>query len=225
MKISLIIPSKNESESLQKVILEAKKFNFINEIIVVVDNHADTSINVIKKFNIKLIIQKNKGYGAAIIEGFKNISNEYGCIFNADYSFDPNYLSKMINKTNNYQFIFGSRYKIGGSSDDDTIITYIGNKIFTFLSKYLLGIMLSDVLYTYVLCHAKSFKKLKLTKHDFRLCIELPYQVKKNNYNYSDISMKERKRFSGQKKVNELRDGYLILLEIINTFFKRIKNE
>jgi hypothetical protein len=37
--------------------------------------------------------------------------------------------------------------------------------------------------------------------------------------------MKERKRFSGQKKVNELRDGYLILLEIINTFFKKIKNE
>ena len=85
MKISLIIPSKNESESLEKVILEAKKFNFINEIIVVVDNHADTSINVIKKFNIKLIIQKDKGYGAAIIEGFNNISNEYGCIFNADY--------------------------------------------------------------------------------------------------------------------------------------------
>ena len=85
--------------------------------------------------------------------------------------------------------------------------------------------MISDVLYTYVLCHATSFKKLKLTKHDFRLCIELPYQVKKNNYNYSDISMKERKRFSGQKKVNELRDGYLILLEIINTFFKKIKNE
>ena len=26
--------------------------------------------------------------------------------------------------------------------------------------------------------------------------------------------MKERKRFSGQKKVNELKDGYLILLEI-----------
>jgi glycosyltransferase involved in cell wall biosynthesis len=53
VKISLIIPSKNESESLEKVILEAEKFNFINEIIVVVDNHADTLINVIKNFNIK----------------------------------------------------------------------------------------------------------------------------------------------------------------------------
>ena len=32
---------------------KAEKFNFINEIIVVVDNHADTLINVIKNFNIK----------------------------------------------------------------------------------------------------------------------------------------------------------------------------
>ena len=28
--------------------------------------------------------------------------------------------------------VFGSRYMDKGSSEDDTIITYIGNKIFTF---------------------------------------------------------------------------------------------
>ena len=51
-------------------------------------------------------------------------------------------LSQMITKINKYQFVFGSRYVKNASSDDDTIITFIGNKIFTFLSKKLLKIKL-----------------------------------------------------------------------------------
>ena len=78
----------------------------------------------------------------------------------------------MITKINKYQFVFGSRYAKNASSDDDTIITFIGNKIFTFLSKKLLKIKLTDVLFTYVLCNVKSFKNLKLKNNDFRLCIK-----------------------------------------------------
>ena len=127
----------------------------------------------------------------------------------------------MINKTNKYQFIFGSRYIKNGSSDDDTIITFIGNKIFTFIAKLLLKIKLSDVLFTYVLCNVKNFKKLQLKESDFRLCIELPLTVKNNHFKYTEIAVRERKRFSGKKKVNELKDGFLILVKIIVSLFNK----
>jgi glycosyltransferase involved in cell wall biosynthesis len=123
--ISLIIPSKNEKESIEKTIREVLSYSFINEIIIVVDSHHDNSIRVAKKFNIKIIVQKKRGFGSAIIEGFNNAKNKYACIFNADYSFNPKYLKEMINKTSEYQFIFGSRYMKNGSSDDDTIITFV----------------------------------------------------------------------------------------------------
>lgn len=224
--ISLIIPTKNEKESLKKTIREILNYKFINEIIIVVDSHQDNSIGVSKKINsdkIKVIIQKKYGYGSAIIEGFNHAKNKYACIFNADYSFNPKSLNEMIDKTDKYQFVFGSRYIENASSDDDTIITFIGNKIFTFLSKKLLKIKLTDVLFTYVLCNVKSFRNLKLRNNDFRLCIELPLKVQRKKYSYTEIPTSERKRFSGKKKVNELKDGYLILLEILNNFFK-IKN-
>ena len=32
-------------------------------------------------------------------------------------------------------FVFGSRYMKDASSDDDTLITYVGNKIFSFLGN------------------------------------------------------------------------------------------
>jgi glycosyltransferase involved in cell wall biosynthesis len=223
--ISLIIPAKDEMESLETTLREIFSYRFINEVIIVVDSYKDNSISIAKKFNTKVVVQKKKGFGSAIIEGFNHAKNKYACIFNADYSFNPKYLKRMIKKTNKYQFIFGTRYMQNGSSDDDTIITFIGNKIFTYLSKKLLKIKLSDVLLTYVLCNVTAFKKLNLKSYDFRICIELPAKVQKNNYYYKELGIKERKRFSGQKKVNELRDGYLILLEIINTFFRGIKNE
>ena len=219
--ISLIIPAKNEKESLGKTIREVLSYQFVNEIIVVVDSKNDNSINVVKKYNVKIVIQKKRGYGSAIITGFNYASNEYGCIFNADFSFNPKYLKSMINKTNKYQFIFGSRYIKNGSSDDDTIITFIGNKIFTFLAKLLLKIKLSDVLFTYVLCNVKNFKKLQLKESDFRLCIELPLKVENNHFKYTEIPVRERKRFLGKKKVNELRDGLLILIKIIICLFKK----
>ena len=70
-KISLIIPCKNEVESLGAVLNEVKNNEHVDEIIVVVDSEDDNSIPIINNFDCELIIQKRKGYGSAIIEGFK----------------------------------------------------------------------------------------------------------------------------------------------------------
>ena len=215
---SLIIPCKNEVESLGAVLEEIKDNKFVDEIIVVVDNDNDNSIPIIKDYNGKLIIQKKKGYGAAITEGFKVAKNKFGCIYNADYSFDPKYFAELSKLTEEYDFIFGSRYKGTGGSDDDTIITFIGNKIFTFITKHILRIKLSDILFTYVVCNVEKFNILNLKNNDFKFCIELPTKIKKQNFSYTDLEMFERKRFDGKKKVNVIKDGFLISLEIIKNF-------
>jgi glycosyltransferase involved in cell wall biosynthesis len=220
-KISIIIPCKDEKLSLDKVLTELKKIKLINEIIVVVDNKKDKSIKVIKKNNCRYIVQKNKGYGSAIIEGFKKAKNNYGCIFNADHSFIPKYLPKMQTLSQKNDFIFGTRYKGNSGSEDDNLLTYTGNKIFSFICRNFLNIKLTDVLYTYVLCNTKKFNLLKFKNHDFRFCIELPYNVSKKSFKYTEIPMFERKRFAGKKKVNEFKDGFLISLEIIRCFFSK----
>ena len=219
-KISLIIPAKNEVESLETVLLEVKNNNLIGEIIVIVDSELDNSVAIAKKFNCKLVIQKNNGYGSAIIEGFKNANNEFGCIFNADHSFDPKYLDGLVKESEKNDFVFGTRYNILSGSDDDTIVTLIGNKIFSFITNKILKIKLTDILFTYVLCNVEKFNKLNLKNHDFKLCIELPAKVKQNNFQYSEIPIFERKRYGGKKKVNAIKDGFLILIEIIKNFKK-----
>ena len=70
-KISLIIPSKNEVESLEAVLLELKNNNLIGEIIVIVDNELDNSVPVAKKFNCKLVIQKKMDMGRQLLKDLK----------------------------------------------------------------------------------------------------------------------------------------------------------
>ncbi|WP_440679603.1 glycosyltransferase family 2 protein [Candidatus Pelagibacter sp. HIMB1517] len=219
--LTLIIPCKNEKGNILKVINEVTVYSFIKQILIVVDKNSEKRQikKMLSKFkNVKIIKQSKKGYGSAIIEGFKRTNTKYGCIFNADYSFHPKYLSLMLKNKKKLPFTFGSRYKKNGSTDDDDMFTFVGNMFFTSLCKLLFNFKLSDVLYTYVMCDVKSFNKLKMNSQDFTFCIELPYKVNQK-FNYNEIAMHERKRFSGVKKVNNIKDGFLILIKILKFFF------
>ena len=122
----------------------------------------------------------------------------------------------------NFEFIFSTRYRKPGGSDDDTFLTFIGNYFFTFLCKILFRLNISDVLYTYVMGKTTAFQDLALKYNDFTFCIELPIKAKFKSFRMFDFPSYERPRISGKKKVNELRDGFLILISILRLFiFKK----
>lgn len=217
--LTLIIPAKNERESLPRVLDELVKFQ-LNIIIVLEPSDLDT-INAVSNYNCKVIKQINKGYGDAIKLGLDHVETDYFCIFNADGSFLPEELTKIykIAKEDQIDFVFGSRYMKNGSSEDDTFITLLGNKIFTFLGNILFSLNISDILYTFVLGSSKSAQKLNLEKKDFSFCVELPIKAKKFGYKLKDCPSYERARFAGKKKVNAFKDGFLILISMIKLIF------
>ena len=217
--LTLIIPAKNESDSLPIFLDELKSFE-TKKIIIMEKRDLLTRNSIKLDENTKIIDQKTNGYGAAIIEGINNCETKFACIINADGSMNPSYLSSMLNNCQNVDFVFTSRYmKPGGGSEDDTLITLIGNKIFSFLGNFLFKLDISDILFTYVLGKTESFKKLNLSSRDFRLCVEIPISAKKKNLNYKSIPCYERKRIAGSKKVNEIKDGFLILCGILSRLF------
>ena len=65
----------------------------------------------------------------------------------------------------------------------------------------------------------ERFNNLDISSKDFRFCVEVPIKMQKNNYLYSSVPSYEKKRIAGIKKVNNFKDGFLILFEIIKLFF------
>ena len=215
--LTLIIPAKNEKESLPRVLQNLKNYNY--QVIVSLQKNDLETKNSIKNFDVIIHQQTGIGYGNSITEGINKCSTKYFCIFNADGSFEIKDLEKMLIKCKNNDFVFASRYLRGGGSDDDTMITYIGNKIFSLMGRLLFSLNLSDILYTYVLGKTSKFKELNIKSNDFRFCVEFPIKIKILKMNYVSIPSYEKKRIGGKKKVNEFKDGFLILSAIIKLFF------
>ena len=217
--LTLVIPVKNESESLPTVLSNLNNFNCKK--IIVIDPLDNETFEVTKNFNCKTVMQKNKGYGNALIEGINSVQTSFLCIFNADGSFNSDELISMRNKiiSNNYDFIFASRYQENGKSDDDNLITMLGNFFFTKLGKIFFSLPITDILYTFVLGKTESFKKLNLKEQSFGFCVELPIKAKRNDMRLCSVSAHEKIRIAGEKKVNEFRDGFIILLSMLKLFF------
>ena len=209
--LTLIIPAKNESESLPKVLGELKEFDV--NIKIILHREDVMTIDSIKNFNCDIVYQSNKGYGDALIQGILETKTKYFCIFNADGSFNPNELGNMLDKTKmlDLDFNFASRYQKGAGSDDDTLITSIGNFIFTTIGKIFFKLTITDILYTFVLGKTDSAKKINLTETDFCFCVELPIKARRLNLSMISQPSWERKRIAGKKKVNEFQDGLKIL--------------
>ena len=220
--LTLIIPAKNEAESLPIVLNELKKYNYKTDI-VLHSTDIDT-IQVIKEYDVNIVYQDNLGYGDALIHGIKQCKTKYFCIFNADGSFNPSEIKKMyeVLQAKKLDFIFASRYQASSGSEDDTMITLVGNYIFTCIGKIFFRLNISDILYTFVIGKTEKANILDLKQKDFSFCVELPIKAKKMRMELGCINSYERMRIAGKKKVNAFKDGLLILKHMIKMFFMKL---
>lgn len=220
--LTLVIPAKKEKESLPQVLYELKEYKL--KILVILEESDRETIESINNFDCNIIYQSKKGYGNALIEGINKVDTKYFCIFNADGSFNPAELKSMYEKITfeHNDIVFSSRYEKGCSSEDDTIVTYIGNFIFTKLGNLFFKLKITDILYTFVMGDTEKIKNLNLNSQDFVFCIELPIKSQINNLKIATSKSNERARIGGKKKVNAIRDGFYILIGLIKIYFNKL---
>ncbi len=214
--LTLIIPAKNEKDALPSVLAEIEKLDC--KITVSLKEDDIDTVESIKGKRADLYYQLGKGYGNSLKEAINNCKTKYFCIFNADGSFEHNDIQKMYNLIDNNDFVFTSRYLPNAGSDDDTIVTFIGNQFFSKLGNLLFSLKINDILYTFLMGRTDSFKKLDINSDDFKFCVELPIKMEIAKMKYTSIPSFEKKRIAGVKKVNAFLDGFLILIEILKLF-------
>lgn len=219
MKVSLIIPTKDESGVIGSVLKEVPK-NIIDEIIVI-DGHSTDATEKEAKAQLRLgrdkfILQRKKGFGNALLQAFKIAKGDVVVIMNADGSHNPKDIQALLKKIGQgYEYAMASRYIKEGRSDDDTMIRFIGNKTLTFLTNLLHKTNVTDSLHFFTAITNKDLKKLHLISPGFELCIEILIRAHKAGLKFAEIPVVERPRFAGKSKVNALSAGWKILMVII----------
>ncbi len=222
MKVSLIIPTRSEAGAIGRVLAEIPK-NIIYEIIVIdghsQDNTAKEARAQLRRGKDKFILQKKKGFGAALLEAFKKASGDVIIIMNGDGSHNPKNIPSLIKKIREgNSYVMASRYARGGKSDDDTIVRFIGNRALTFLTNLIHNTGVSDSLYFFTAIIRKDLKKLHLVSPGFELCIELLIKAHKAGLKFAEVPVTERPRFAGKSKVNAFFAGMKILRVILQKY-------
>lgn len=85
MKTTAIVPVYNEEKTVEKILKILDSHSRINKIIVVDDCSTDDSLNIIKKFVVKIIsLDKNGGKGGAVKIASKFVTTELVLLLDAD---------------------------------------------------------------------------------------------------------------------------------------------
>jgi len=152
MKVTLLIPCLNESETIDSAVVEAKKYGgkyFKKDFEVLVSDNGSTdgTVDKLQRIkNIRIINTPIRGYGAALHYGILSAHGTYVIFADADLSYNFKDIEKFIKYLNSdYDLILGSRIK--GKIDSRAmpyLNRYIGTPILTFLIQIIYGINTSD---------------------------------------------------------------------------------
>ena len=119
MKVSIIIPIRNEELLLKKIVeqLENKLEGLSCEIILINDFSTDNTFSILEKLiqnknQFKLYNNKKRGLGGAITEGIDKSTGESICIMMSDLSDDIEDFKRYydIIKEEKIDAVFGSRF-------------------------------------------------------------------------------------------------------------------
>ncbi len=218
MKVSVILPSRNEEQLLKNAILDVfkyiknKKYSF--EILVVENGSDDNTEEIIRNLQkahkeIKLLKSK-PGYGYALRKGIENAAGEFIIIFNVDF-YDLRLIDLIDIDLYGRDFIIGSKmanWSKDKRSKTRKFVSYLFNKYLNIA----LGFKGSDT-------HGIKIIKREVIKNVYKKCkttsgifdTELVIRAQRAGYKFADfpVTVEEKRppRFT-QRLIDTPKDIY-----------------
>jgi dolichol-phosphate mannosyltransferase len=237
MKLSIVIPAYNESESITETLtslytaLLAK--NIPHEILVVNDNSKDTTLEVLTELKTdipSMVIHTNlgpNGFGYAVRYGLDRFTGDVVAVMMADLSDSPEDLVAFYTKIQEgYDCVFGSRWIKGGAVYDYPFLKKRINRLANWIVKVVFRLKYNDCTNAFKMYRKETIEGIKpfLSPH-FNLTLELPLKAIVRGYSYAIVpnSWTNRKYGESKLKIKEMGSRYffIMLYCLIEKYFSR----
>lgn len=166
MKLTILIPCLNEEETIEKVILKARKYLKRNKLlnnseILISDNGStDNSVKIARKNKARVCISQEKGYGNALINGIRNAKGDYIVMGDADLSYDFDAIDEFIKYLDDgYDMVVGNRFKGGIEKGAMPFLHKLGVPFLSIVGNVLFKTPVKDFH-----CGLRSFKRDSILK-------------------------------------------------------------
>ena len=212
LKISIILPTYNESGNIIKLIssvLANIPKGYEVEVINVDDDSPDQTHHLVKDAYVDdprvvpLLRTEDKGLAKSIHHGINNSSGEFIVVMDTDFSHNPDEIPVMIHIAKVFDVVSGSRFCEGG--DMDSRRHYIASLLFNWWVRLILRTQIQDNLSGYFLIKREKLCKLPLAEifqgygeYYFRLL----HYAQKAGLSIIEIPVVYKTRSSGFSKSN-----------------------
>ncbi len=145
MKVSVILPTYNESGNIVKLVSEIIRVlskHYIFEVLVVDDNSPDGTHDLVKREfrkdkRVKPVLRtKDRGFAKSIRAGIEKASFDQVIVMDTDFTHDPKEIPNLLHVGQIYDFVSGSRFAPGGNMQST------GHYLVSLLYNWLLRIIL-----------------------------------------------------------------------------------
>ncbi|MGV2950192.1 glycosyltransferase family 2 protein [Acinetobacter sp. AGC35] len=219
MKISIVLPAKNESAAIGQTLAQIQQLQLAHEIIVVNDGSTDQTKQVAESAGAKVVSHPySKGNGAAIKTGARHATGDVIVFMDADGQHDPNDIPRLLAKIEEgFDLVVGARQK--GSQAN--LGRGIANGLYNSLASYMTEHAVEDLTSGFRAVRAEKFREfLYLLPNGFSYPTTSTMAFFRAGYSVTYVPIHTAKRI-GKSHIQPIKDGvrfFLIIFKIATLF-------
>ncbi len=219
MKVTIVIPTLNEEESIGEVVERFRKLGY-DDILVIDGNSTDRTREIAKEKGARVVVQSGKGKGQAIVEAFQIVNSDVLVLIDGDGTYLPEDVEKLLEPIRRgvADHVIGNRL-VNFERGAFTRLNLVGNKILNALFRFIYGVELNDILSGYRALRKEVYKSVDLKKHGFEIETELTVETLAKGFRIVEVPIHYRRRV-GKTKLNPLKDGFKIGWTIYNLLIR-----
>lgn len=223
MRISVVLPAKNEAEGLRKTLPRLRACQPSAEIIVVDDGSTDDTAAVAAQHEARVVqAPYSMGNGAAIKRGARAASGDILVFMDADGQHDPAHIDALLERLSaGYDMVVGARDATGQASRGRGA----ANGFYNRLASWMTGHRIADLTSGFRAVRAEKFREfLHLLPNGFSYPTTCTMAFFRSAYSVAYLPIPVAQRI-GRSHIRPMRDGirFLLIIFKIATLYSPFK--
>lgn len=225
MRVSVIIPARNEAGNIEKAVLRTPQMGLGTELILVEGHSKDKTWEEMLRVaanhpekNISLLRQRGEGKGDAVRQGFSTATGEVVMVLDADLTVQPEELPKFYEAivSGRSEFVNGVRLSYPLERESMRFLNLCANKFFGLIFSWMLGQQVKDTLCGTKALLRSDYERLAAGRSYFGESdpfgdFDLLFGAAKMNLQITDIPIRYRERAYGSTNIRRWHHGFLLM--------------